>query len=66
MMEKTNNGLRFGDSVCYECPKRTMICHSTCKDYFDEQEANKAKREFEHKQRVYDREAEEILMRKKR
>jgi hypothetical protein len=43
-----------------------MVCHSTCKDYFDEQTANKAKREFEHKQRVYDREAEEVLMRKKR
>jgi hypothetical protein len=57
----------MGNSVCYKCPKRNPPnCHSTCKDYFDEQEANKAKREFEHKQRVYDREAEEVLMRKKR
>lgn len=54
-------------SVCYNCPNRhPPNCHSTCDLYLAECKALRERRDSEHKQRVYNRETEEILMRKKR
>lgn len=38
-------------SCCYNCTKRTMVCHSDCKDYADEMEENKKRLEQRRKER---------------
>ena len=37
---------------CYGCEKRTLGCHSTCKEYEDWQRALREKRQVEHNKRL--------------
>lgn len=64
MMRMTlKNSMGFGKSVCYGCEKRTVTCHSDCKDYIDEAKARREEPERRHREIAANRVVTDVLLR---